>query len=573
MKRPTDINFQTLSCGSKEVMDSGGNTTVNNLTAAGTIYANAIVANSIARPLAIPAATSAVQRQNNAYDARVNAVYQEYSVPLPAHPNNGDEALYANKIGNFSKGLNHNSLGEVNLTAYNALITAVTTGAPSDFDAIPMGNAHAKLTNPQAGLAYDLEGADSWALLEIAPPALSSAQRAAEAVELYWQALLRDVNFADYGTGTGTDSAGLSAQACAELSTLSGYNGPKIGGLVTPATLFRSNIPGSVGGPWVSQFMYLTCPFGATSVNQTITTIDPVASQSASGLPTPDYMTNFADWIAIQNGAAPTHSLVLDSTHRYIRNARDMAQYVHLDVLCQQFYQAMLILFTFCPYNVGNPYNNSANQAGFGLFGNPHISGLMPEGCYRALCKQWFQKWFVHRCLRPEEYGGLVHNTLTGAATYPIHPDCLTSTAVATTFSKTGTYLLPQAYPEGAPYHPSYGSGHATVSGYACTILKAFFNGSTPIPNPVQIDPTSNGTTLVSYVGPTLTVEGELNKLAYNVACGRCMGGIHYRSDSDQSLLLGEAMAIAILRDQRLQYNEAFAGFTFNKFDGTTVTI
>jgi len=544
---------------------------VFNLTALGTITADTVIANTIRRPLAVPAATPDLQRQSDAYDTRVNSAYAEYQVPLPTHSTNGDEALYANKIGNYSKGLAHNGLGEVDLSSYAALITAVTTGQPSDFDAIPMGNAHAKLTNPQAGLAFDLEGADSWALFEQPPPALASQQRADETVELYWQALLRDVNFADYGTGTNTDSAGLSTLACTELSGLGAFNGPKVAGAVTPATLFRSSIPGSVGGPWGSQFMYLACPFGAVSVNQKMTTIDPVASQAASGLPTPDYMTNYSEWLNIENGAAPTHSLVFDGTARYVRNARDMAQYVHLDVLCQQFYQAMLILFTFCPFNVGNPYNTSTNQSGFGLFGNPHISGLLPEGCYRALCKQWFQKWFVHRCLRPEAYGGLVHNTLTGAATYPIHPDCLTSTAVATTFSKTGSYLLPQAYPEGSPYHPSYGSGHATVSGFACTILKAFFNGNTVIPSPVQ--PSADGTTLVPYVGPALTVTGELNKLAYNVATGRAMAGIHYRSDSDNSLLLGEAMAIAILRDQRATYNENFAGFTFQKFDGTTITV
>ena len=35
----------------------------------------------------------------------------------------------------------------------------------------------------------------------------------------------------------------------------------------------------------------------------------------------------------------------------------------------------------------------------------------------------------------------------------------------------------------------------------------------------------------------------------------------------------GEAVAISILRDQKHTYNETFAGFTFIKFDGTTITI
>ena len=37
---------------------------------------------------------------------------------------------------------------------------------------------------------------------------------------------------------------------------------------------------------------------------------------------------------------------------------------------------------------------------------------------------------------------------------------------------KHGTYLLPLAFPEGSPIHPSYGAGHATVAGACVTILK-----------------------------------------------------------------------------------------------------
>ncbi len=582
MKRATDISFQTLSCGSKKIIDAEGNTLINNLTAngdvivVGNITADKVTANTIVRPLAVPAATVAQQRQDNAYSVRVNAAYQQYIVPLPTQSTNGDEAEYSTKIGNYSKGLPHNSLGEVSLSAYAKLITAVTTGDSGDFAAIPMGNAHAKLTNPQSGLSYSLEGADCQALFETPPPAVASAQRAAEAVEDYWAALVRDVEFSDYG------SDDTIANACAELSGLSGYTGPTP---VTPANIFRSNIIGSVGGPFISQFLLQVCPFGATEIDQKIYTIDPVATGAqGGGVPSSgDFGTIYNEWLDIQNGTAPTHVLIYDETKRYIRNGRDLAQWVHMDLLYQAYFQAMCILIqtpglsylpatTAYPVNIGNPYNTIiTNQSGFGTFGGPHIASLMCEAATRALKAQWFQKWFVHRCLRPEAYGGLVHNTKIEAATYPVHPDALNSAAVAATFDKFGTYLLPQAFPEYSPYHPSYGSGHATVGGACVTILKAFFNGAAVIQNPVQV--VSNGTDITSYDGAPLTVEGELNKLAYNVAFGRCFAGIHYRSDSDQSLLLGEAVAISILRDQQKLYNEPFAGFTFNKFDGTTVTI
>jgi hypothetical protein len=42
--------------------------------------------------------------------------------PLSDHRSNGDEERYANKIASYSKGLSHNQLGEVDLTAYRALL-------------------------------------------------------------------------------------------------------------------------------------------------------------------------------------------------------------------------------------------------------------------------------------------------------------------------------------------------------------------------------------------------------------------------------------------------------------------
>jgi len=133
-----------------------------------------------------------------------------------------------------------------------------------------------------------------------------------------------------------------------------------------------------------------------------------------------------------------------------------------------------------------------------------------------------------------------------------------------------GTYLLPQAFPEGSPLHPSYGAGHATVAGACVTILKAWFDESFVLPNPVVAD--RDGSTVLPYTGPDLTVGNELNKLAANVAIGRNAAGVHYRSDYTQSLLLGEAIALTILEEQRETYNESNT-FTLTKFDGMTVTI
>jgi hypothetical protein len=43
------------------------------------------------------------------------------------------------RIANFSKGLPHNELGEVDPAAYDALLVALASGDPADFEAIPRG--------------------------------------------------------------------------------------------------------------------------------------------------------------------------------------------------------------------------------------------------------------------------------------------------------------------------------------------------------------------------------------------------------------------------------------------------
>ena len=44
--------------------------------------------------------------------------------------------------------------------AYQALLAAVASGDPADFERIPLGGTR-KLRNPLAGVAFDLEGPDS----------------------------------------------------------------------------------------------------------------------------------------------------------------------------------------------------------------------------------------------------------------------------------------------------------------------------------------------------------------------------------------------------------------------------
>src|SRR5208283_1846065 len=99
-------------------------------------------------------------RQQAAATLRTNLANHWGSLSLTGHPTNGDETLYPDLGASYSKCLPHDNYGRVNLSAYSAYINALTTGSPSAFQAIPLGGG-GTLTNPQAGLAYTLEGNDS----------------------------------------------------------------------------------------------------------------------------------------------------------------------------------------------------------------------------------------------------------------------------------------------------------------------------------------------------------------------------------------------------------------------------
>jgi membrane-associated phospholipid phosphatase len=481
------------------------------------------------------------------------------------HPSNNDETLYPNKLASYSKGLPHNSDGIVDPAAFAKMVRALKRGRPSGFDDIPLGGTR-KFTNPQSGLAFDLEGVDGHALVQPPAPAFASREQAAEISENYWMALLRDVPYSQYPSNP------IANAAAADL-TLYGndFKGPKVGNAVTPGVLFRGLTPGDLIGPFISQYFYQPCNFGAQTIDQRMRT-------TVAGV---DYMTDFNTWLAVQNGVEQGPD-VFDPTLQYIHSGRNMGQWVHVDVLFQAYLQAFLLLVGMgAPFDGGNPYNPNPTQDGFGTFGGPHIAALLCEVATRALKAVWFQKWFVHRRLRPEVHAARIDRTLYHAAGYPVHSDILNSLQTGTRlggYMPAGNALLPIAFPEGSPTHPAYGAGHATVAGACVTILKAWFNESTRLVDlgVTPLQPTDDGLALVPYAeadAGDMTVGGELNKIAANVALGRNMAGVHWRSDATESFKLGEQVAIGLMRDQKSCYNEHFNGFSLTKFDGTVITV
>lgn len=538
-------------------------------------------------------------------------------------PSNGDTQKVFNVggtnvvgLGSFHKSLPHNALGEVDATAFQSLVLACA-GNGSGFAAVPAGaGGAAPLTNPEAGLAADPLTQHPAAYAMPPAPTVLSESTAAEMNELYWMALLRDVSFdqwsghADVVAAAGELNAafGRAVTDTGDPGALrTGHDLPGADGAkpsITPANLFRLGLPGEEVGPMLSQFFVRPVIYGTQ-------TIDQQQRPYATGA---DYLTDFPSWLAAQNSGRDAAGQAygqanediaarFDPADRYISSMRDLARFVNKDALHQAYFNATLLMLAGeAEWSVGNPYNGktsppgrlSGREAGFGVLGGPHIIALVAEAATRALKVVWNQKWQVHLRLRPEAYGGLLHVQEVGVGkvtrAYGL-PAWLANTRAAGDIRKAhGSLLLPMAFTPGSPTHPAYGAGHATVAGACVTLLKAFFRMIEDDGTPRRFDSlleraqpfgakanstayltgrdaAGNGrrAALSAAEAGALTIEGELNKLAQNVAMGRSMGGVHWRSDNARSLILGEAIAAEMLARISTDVNEHPA-FTFRSF-------
>ncbi len=417
-----------------------------------------------ARAATLPSADDALRQRST--EQRQALGRQDAAIPVPPHPDNGDEARYPNKIGTDTRAIPHNERGEVDLQAYALLTRAYTTGAWEDFERIPLGGVR-RFLNPVGSFAVNLTGPAAPQYAIPPAPALASPLRAAEAVELYWQSLLRDVPLHEYRDDT--SHAGILA-AVEELNRIAEHNGPKREGRVTPGTLFRGNAlyvdtadatgrtgryvtpPGVTDGPVVSQFLLHDAPYGSQVIAARIRP----ASQAN------DHLTDYAEWLRVQNGAAPARPVAYETATRFIATGRDLATYAHF--LPASSWAASLLLSVpaalggLFPASVNtsaqsSPYRRSRTQAaGASTFGAPYVQALVATGISHSIRIAYWQKYRIHRTLRPEAYAGLIHHRVTGNATdYPVHQSVLGSRALEQSRGKFGTHLLSHVYPEGSP--------------------------------------------------------------------------------------------------------------------------
>ncbi len=458
----------------------------------------------------------------------------------------------------FGKTLKHDALGQLPPEAMQSFEAATASGRIADWERLPVEN-EIRLVNPLAAYPWDKDPM-SRHVMKLPPfPALDSERLAEEALELYWMALLRDVPLWDYERNS------LIRDAVAELKTT------KLNAGVTPQTLFRLGTPGENEGYWISQMLWMPVPFGAQNQWQAYR----VPFRST------EFMTQWDEYLKVANGEWPPGILNHFADLYYLRSGRDVGEYVHWDFCNQAGINAAAILLGNAhrpreALSASNPYKTSRTMNGFVNLGPGYTQNAMGMVCDLALNACWNEKWIRHRSLRPEEYGALVDRAVRGEST-AVHPLIVKSDALRRVREKFGSALLPQAFPEGCPAHPSYPSGHATVSGACVTVLKAMFDQNRKLRFPMQ--PTRDGKDWESFSPnqPAPTVGAELNKLAMNVAMGRNFAGIHWRSDAWQGLLLGESVAKAWLKTEKAKSIEGQQGwlkqFEFTGFAGDKVIV
>lgn len=503
---------------------------------------------------------------------------------------------------------------------------------------------------PTAGVAFDLQGPDAQSVTLAPPPPIllddgeCNPELRYEMAEVYEMALLRDEPFSCFES---SQTSPLVENSISRLSKLD-YHTSREGrprktnaqGEIDAQTLFRGTAVGVEIGPYLSQFLLIGTPgrAGRGDVSQGLIqygaqTIDQRVPVAVTGL---NYMVTMDSFVEVQRGLKPPLESYMhgDQTssderanRRFITSPRDLATYVHYDALYQAYLNACFILL-----EMGSPFDPSfdnlsgggmsANNpdsrrhaGGFALYGGPHILSLLTEVATRALKAVRYQKFNVHRRLRPEalaarlelyrslKAGELRHDACANPEAMREMEEILASFAAPMESSGTldeiqkrtaqdangkESYFLPMAFPEGSPMHPSYGAGHATVAGACVTILKAFFDtDAVLVESPdgavrfkhcekrdkkLQYRPHLTGSCLEKEEASIgLTLETELNKLAANISIGRNFAGVHFFSDYFDSLRMGEQVAIGILQEQAITYPTDDFLMTLRTFDGKTV--
>ncbi|MEO0893372.1 MAG: bromoperoxidase [Pseudomonadota bacterium] len=619
-------------------------------------------------------------RAESAYRFRLEAAEKARHRYHPDHEANPDEARYGTACYpmSFTKGLEHDEkTGLVAETSdFEAFRTAIDDAFVEPFTTrVPVprrdGTDRRLWEAPTAGVVFELQGSDPQAVTMPPAPELGSDELSFEMAEVYELALLRDEPFTSFegaGSAAVNTSVGRLNSMAFATANFPGTRGrtSAFANALDAKTAFRGSSPGVEKGPYLSQFMLIGSAGNPADgfIGYGAQVIDQRVAQAATG---DDHMVIWNDWLDVQRGFDTRTTRFgqnfltnPDGTikTRLICTPRDLASYVHLDALYQAYLNACLILLghgaPFDPafdllsgrdgheimVNAAGPASVPVNAGGFALFGGPHILSLVTEVATRGLKAVRYQKFNVHLRLRPEALAARIVKAAEIEKKNPSLCGRLEATAQEldavgilgavldhnqTVNAAADLALLPMAFEEGSPMHPTYGAGHATVAGACVTMLKAYFDTSAVFVRVVKKDNSESahfwnkeqiteeleehgsqvmagayrpiceeesdthlefveygqyalhGGHLAYHEKPDqpcpLTLEGELNKLCANISIGRNMAGVHYYSDYYDSARMGEEISIGILEEQALGYPTDKFVMSLATFDGQAVRI
>lgn len=484
--------------------------------------------------------------------------------------------------GLYSKGLEHNvTTGLASQEDIDKIILALETGEQSDFDSIPESTVSTrKQESPQAALSFSASGGEPEGFAIEQSYALNSRKAAADMLEVYERNILRDIPF-NVISGDVAGTAQQETDLTRAIDTLNSFGadftGPKVGGVVTRKSLFRGKGANELVGPYMSQFLLHDIPIGQHTITQQAIT------------ETGQYGITNANFIAIQNGSVPVAQT--KGAAQYAFSPRVLGSFVHIDFVYQaHLYAAALLLGAGVARNEAFPVlskeSNFVNSSG-----PADIAAAIGEISRHALKATWVQKWRKHLKLRPEAMAGRIVKEEEGnlpAGT--VHPEIFTLGADTIAAVKAQNLanggeekaFLPLQFAEGSPMHPSANAGHAGIAGACSALLKMYFKdgpwSGTGISTTVGMSDINtvqsvDGSVLSEYTeadASQMTVHGEIDKLASNMALGRDFAGVHYRYDGDEGILLGERVAIQWMIDNAAQSNVNIGTIRFTSADGVT---
>ena len=276
-----------------------------------------------------------------------------------------------------------------------------------------------------------------------------------------------------------------------------------------------------------------------------------------------DYLTSVSEYLNVESGFPPTSALQFDPAYRFIRMGRDLAAYTHVDVApsgilcrlsgaCGDRRSARTRLI---PISARGPNTASARFGGPGRCwdgsrdGNacaesrlvPQVDrqpAAAPGGDWRAGAGANL----THQHPMPQAAAALHHDVLNSAALPIIHsPIRHLPVAAGIPRGSAGTSVLPHRTRDRrwSLHHCDQVLLRWKSADSAAAAGRRFGrHGAHPRRSVAH-----------PYTGSDrdqLTINGELSKLAWNISAGHGIhAGIHFRSSTYYSILLGEQVGLA----------------------------